>query len=56
MIVASRSGNTFTVQSSRVTSFRLYLPPAIADLSQKVRVIVNGVEKFNDLVKPATPS
>lgn len=52
MIQASRSGNVFAIQTSRIKSFRLYLPPGVADLSKKVQVVVNGVEKFNDIVKP----
>lgn len=49
MLVADRAGNSFSIQASRVTEFRLFLSPRLVDLSKPVVVTVNGKEVFNDL-------
>lgn len=48
-IRATRCGNTFDVQTSRIKSFRIYLHPEMVRLVQTVVVQVNGDIKFSGL-------
>ncbi len=50
-IQAEYCANTFYVKTSRIKSFRIYIHPDMVQLDQKVKIIVNGKEKFNDYIK-----
>jgi pimeloyl-ACP methyl ester carboxylesterase len=39
--------NTYTVETSLVDEVVLYLSPVLVDLTQPVRVVINGQERFN---------
>ena len=51
-IRAEYIANTFYVKTSRIKAFSIYIHPDMVQLDQKVRVIANGKEIFNDFVKP----
>ncbi len=44
-------GNTFKIETSRIKQFSIYIHPDMVQLDQKVKVILNGKEIFNDFVK-----
>lgn len=43
--------NIFEIETSRVSSIKLYISPEMVNMDIPVRVIINGKEVFNDLVK-----
>ena len=47
-----RGGNTYTAEAYGVRRFRILLSPDEVDLSRPIRVVVNGVERFNGVVAP----
>lgn len=44
---ASCFNNTFTLETSLVEEVTLYISPVMVDVSQPVRVIINGQERYN---------
>ena len=47
---ASCFNNTYTLETSLADTVTLYISPAMADLSQPIRVVINGQERFNGRV------
>jgi predicted esterase len=47
-----RAGNTVEVQTRGVGRFTLLLSPADFDFTRPVRVVVNGIQVFEDIVRP----
>jgi len=43
--------NTFYIETSRIKSFSIYIHPDMVQLDQKVKVVLNNNEVFNDFVK-----
>ena len=43
--------NTFYIETSRIKSFSIYIHPDMVQLNQKVLVILNGKEIYNNFVK-----
>ena len=49
-IQASLVNNTFYIAASQVKDVTLYISPVMINVQQKVRVVINGKEVFNDYV------
>lgn len=43
--------NTFHIQASRISSFSIYIHPAMVQLSQPIKIIVNGKEVYNKKIE-----
>ena len=50
-IRAEYIANTFYVETSRIKNFSIYIHPDMIQLDQKVKVVLNEKEIFNDFVK-----
>lgn len=46
------SGNTVTVEGSRLAEFSVYVHPNMFKLDEKIRIICNGKVVFDDMAKP----
>lgn len=53
-IQAKRLGNTFEIETSRVSGLRLALCPRLTKFDQPVNVVINGVEVLNAIVTPSS--
>jgi len=49
-ITASCFNNTYTVETSLVDEVTLYISPLMVDVSQPVRVVINGQERYAGMV------
>jgi hypothetical protein len=47
---ASCFNNTYTVETSLVDEVTLYISPVMVDLTQPIRVVVNGQERYKGMV------
>lgn len=51
MVKGHWAGNELIIEASRVKGIRLYLHPKRLDFSKPLRVVINGEEKYNQVVK-----
>ena len=47
---ASCFNNTYTVETSLVDEITLYISPVMVNLTQPIRVVVNGQERYKGIV------
>ncbi|MCC7475461.1 MAG: alpha/beta fold hydrolase [Pirellulales bacterium] len=52
----NRGDNTIDVTASNVRQFTVWLHPRMIDLSRPVKIIVNGKQRFLDVVSPSLPA
>jgi hypothetical protein len=49
-IRANYKENTFTIETSKIKSFRLYISPKMVDLKKQIHVLVNGKELYKGVM------